>query len=530
MRNALPTLLLSLLATACVPERVSIGPGGELAVHDSVYVPSADGTLLLDTRLTDRIAELHPAWVAPDAAGGRVVRFAWSPRGDRLAALVSQTKDYSMRAVVHLLAWPGLESQASWELPVGQPHLPAFGPDGRHLALYFDHGNDRGSLLVLDADHPEVPARTLVEHSSIGFAWSPSGQEIAVLVGSGSKLQEYSLGTLAVVRVADGNVRPITGVLFNPTSSVEWSATTGRIEFLSPTVQLPLAPQAVAELPWAVHEVDPASPAAVPSVSVPADLGDVDVRGVLPYGQDLGRIVAFSRSPGERARYVLVTVKEKLASAWLYQPGESQVYVALHDPVEGDRPSAFSVPSWADDSTWLYRCGDGIRRGRLGEAPRTLRPTPAGSLYRARRLVIAQLDIAIGQVAGLVEFHRKVRGDDPEVGTVRAGREKLGAEGAGTPEERAWSVAILGQCPDRPSARQAIAARLGDDAPTGDGLAVKAYAALALDRLVDGKPYPGGVSPLLEVLRLAELATEPAEGRGEEYSRRAVEWQSRLGR
>lgn len=530
-RTRLPALAFAvLLASACVPDRVTIGPSGEVASNNAVYRTAPDGSLVLDTRTMDRLAELYPGWTKPGESADRIVQVVWSRDGKHLAAFFA---DKEKEGELSLLAWPELARIERWSLPPGYILYPAFSPDGRSLSfVLYDEEEERSLLEVVDLSVSGGEIVTLIEDTSAGHAWSPDGKEIAVLAGSRSGIDDYSLGTLLLFDLASKKHRALAGVLFNSFAELEWSAQDGRIYFLSPSLSLPIAPDEVKSAPWAVLSVDPAAKEPRPEIAVPGTMEGL-----------AGTIRGFARAPGEADRFLVVAQEDDVAHAYLYEDGRLARVSSDEKP---ERPSAMAAPAWIDGSTWIYKAEAGYRRGRVGETPRSLAPALSAEAYRSFREGLAKFVEASAEHVRLSEFLRLAREKPQEMEYFVGSFEAFVASGSGSPEERALAVLGLGLFPDRPATRAALATRLPDgqiadfdrlwslnekvrkgEAPP-HGLTVRAYAALALDRLIDGKPYPSGVSPVLDLLRLQEIPASTDVGREEKLSERAAEWAKKL--
>lgn len=522
--------LAALLASACVPDRVTIGPSGEVASNNAVYRTAPDGSLVLDTRTMDRLAELYPGWTSPGESADRTLQVVWSRDGKRLAAFLADKED---DGELSLLAYPELSRIERWSLPPGYVLYPAFSPDGRWLAfVLYDEEEERSRLEIVDLSLPGGGVTTLIEDTSAGHAWSPDGKEIAVLAGSRSGIDDYSLGTLLVIDLASRKHRALAGVLFNSFAGLEWSAADLRIYFLSPSLSLPLSPEEVKRAPWAVVRVDPRAKEPRPEIAVPGTLDGL-----------AGTIRGFARAPGEADRFLVVAQEDDVAHAYLYEDGRLARVSGDEKP---ERPSAMAVPAWIDGSTWIYKAEAGYRRGKVGETPRSLAPALSAEAYRSFREGLAKFVEASAEHVRLSEFLRLTREKPQEMEYFVASFEAFVASGSGSPEERALAALGLGLFPDRPASRAALASRLSDgeiadfdrlwsldekvkkgEAPP-HGLSVKAYAALALDRLVDGKPYPAGVSPIVDLLRVQEIPASTDVEREGELSDRAAAWARRL--
>ena len=101
-----------------------------------------------------------------------------------------------------------------------EPSLPAVSPDGHRIAYVCNrYGSQaelgRDELRVVDA-MPGAKPRTLVTVDSPNgqhIAWSPDGTQVALLVGDVQKFYAYMQDRLAVVDVASGALRVLTGGL-----------------------------------------------------------------------------------------------------------------------------------------------------------------------------------------------------------------------------------------------------------------------------------------------------------------------------
>lgn len=116
--------------------------------------------------------------------------------------------------------------------------LPAFSPDGRHIAFVSKRGSDpdrsdNWDLYVLDlprGDKGEVRERQLTTSPEADLmpdwethpAWSPDGTRIAYLHGSDPKLIEYGTHGLAVIAAAGGRPQLLLPKLDRNVSALHW--------------------------------------------------------------------------------------------------------------------------------------------------------------------------------------------------------------------------------------------------------------------------------------------------------------------
>jgi dipeptidyl aminopeptidase/acylaminoacyl peptidase len=114
-------------------------------------------------------------------------------------------------------------------------------PDGKQIAYVSNHEKDpdqspNDEIYVIDAQAGAAPRKVIGSYSGSGqrLSWSPDGKLIAYVVGDDAKYNAYSMNHLAVVSVADGTSRVLTGKFDRGVSSPKFAADGAAIEFLVP--------------------------------------------------------------------------------------------------------------------------------------------------------------------------------------------------------------------------------------------------------------------------------------------------------
>jgi dipeptidyl aminopeptidase/acylaminoacyl peptidase len=114
-------------------------------------------------------------------------------------------------------------------------------PDGKRIAYVSNHEKDpdqspNDEIYVIDAQAGAAPRKVIGSYSGSGqrLSWSPDGKLIAYVVGDDAKYNAYSMNHLAVVSVADGTSRVLTGKFDRGVSSPKFAADGAAIEFLVP--------------------------------------------------------------------------------------------------------------------------------------------------------------------------------------------------------------------------------------------------------------------------------------------------------
>ncbi len=114
-------------------------------------------------------------------------------------------------------------------------------PNGKQIAYVSNHEKDpdqspNDEIYVIDAQAGATPRKVIGSYSGSGqrLSWSPDGKLIAYVVGDDAKYNAYSMNHLAVVSVADGTSRVLTGKFDRGVSSPKFTADGAAIEFLVP--------------------------------------------------------------------------------------------------------------------------------------------------------------------------------------------------------------------------------------------------------------------------------------------------------
>jgi WD40 repeat protein/tRNA A-37 threonylcarbamoyl transferase component Bud32 len=187
------TEIRALAGNAAAASRLEWGPDGKFiaAAEGSPYVPTAaDAVRVWDGATGD------PLWQQMAS------NFAWSPTGDRLAALLPD-------------ATVGVWETGQWsrsETFIGHVSRPAvldWSSDGQRLA---SAGSDL-SVKVWDATprmpRPEIPGKGII-------AWQPSGEKIAVLTPDGLAVRIYDWQTARLLATLPAAARRIHSLAWNP--------------------------------------------------------------------------------------------------------------------------------------------------------------------------------------------------------------------------------------------------------------------------------------------------------------------------
>ena len=260
--------------------RLTTSPDAE---HTPRWSPDGRRLAFLSARQDPR--EVDQVWLLGRDGGeaeritdfpGGVSDLAWSPDGTRLALIVSDpepnagppggdTTGHRPRPIV-VDRWRFKEDETGY-LTAGRDHLhvldlasrraelitpgaydeaaPAWSPDGRSIAFVsrrraeFDR-DDNYDLYVVDAVAGAAP-RQLTTFTGADMnpgwgsrapSWSPDGTMLAYVQGGRPELIYYAGQTVAVVPVAGGPARVLTGALDRNVLSPTWSPDGGSVLFL----------------------------------------------------------------------------------------------------------------------------------------------------------------------------------------------------------------------------------------------------------------------------------------------------------
>jgi Tol biopolymer transport system component len=193
---------------------------GQVAVHES-YAATPDHTRTIVAVRTDG-ASAPVDLVGPRAADETVHDMTLSPRGDRVAYILSATAG-SRLVTVRL--------DGSDRVVVSGAHkaaLPVWSPDGESL-LYINRDSNFVDELTLtcadrDCSHSPLPGKWAYSPS-----YSPDGAHVLVSVSPGDGTRP----SLWTVDVASGDVHELAAVYFNLAGSLRWSADGQRLAYFT---------------------------------------------------------------------------------------------------------------------------------------------------------------------------------------------------------------------------------------------------------------------------------------------------------
>ena len=217
----------------------AISPDGQKIVflsdgsgYDDVYLMSA-----LDGKI---IRKLIKGQRTQDFESFHTLRssFGWSPDGKRII-LVSKSKDSDRIYIIDAEKGKVLEKIRP---DFDQIYRPAFSPDGRAISFLGTDGG-RPGIFLLDLETSEIEALHTGAIEYLGYAWSPSGENIAFSAISPGYIDSLRLFTkvdpldkpqrdIYLLRVSDGMVSPIIKCLSEDVSPT-WSPDGDKMIFIS---------------------------------------------------------------------------------------------------------------------------------------------------------------------------------------------------------------------------------------------------------------------------------------------------------